>query len=512
MFKDLLTDKKLLLAPAVISFIIALLLIYKYSYPISWDVYYHMHMIDLYTNNGLVFWDYSTVAPKGRLIMYPPLFHMIIAAITLITNSSITETCLYLQPIFSFIVIYVISFTSYKLSDNILTGTVTGFLAMLSFATFNRSVICTPATIAIALSLLVCLYYYEGLEEDNLRKLIYSAISLAVIVNLHMATSIITIGVLALYTFIQIIRRRHVNIKHMVIYLMIFVLFAMPWWLYIALNYTIVFNSLPGGKLRITEFLIKYYGIIPTILTLIGYYVLYKKRDETSLFLIIWTLSITFLSQIYIIGIETVSIRILEVAAYPLILVAGIGFTYLYEKISKNSLKNIFLLVIVLLSVFSSIAYTDSYTPNLMTPEEDNTQILPDEYHLLFDPVGSIMKVSIISDRYGNLTLAHDRYMVAEYIRNLNDTEIIVSEDAIMDTIIVSASTSKVVYGGFTESIPEYVVDPVHIVENHSTTSELKNLNIHYLLLKKNTPIPIYAQLVYENDNYQICKIRDEYR
>lgn len=512
MYKNISENKKILLVPAVISFIIALLLLYKYSYPISWDVYYHMHMIDLYMKEGLVFWDYDTVAPLGRLIMYPPLFHLIFAALSKITTLDYITLCLYAQPLFSFILIYIISYSGYKISDNILTGTMAGFLSMLSFVTFNRSVICTPATIAIALSLLACLYFYEGLNEDNLRKILYSSLILAIIVNLHMATSIIVIGVLALYTFLQIIRRKKLNIKHLLIYLIIFIAFAMPWWIYVAYNYTLVFNSMAGSNLRITEFLIKYYGIIPTIFTIMGYYCLYKRRDEKTIFVYIWTLSIILLSQVYLLGIETVSIRILEVAAYPLILVAAMGFTYIYGRINRDNVKAIFLAVLISLSVFASIAYVDSYTPDLMAEDDINITILPDDYHMLFDPVGSILKVSIISDRYGSSGLAHDRYDITEHIKKLNDTGIIVSEDSIMDTIIVSTTNSKVVYGGFTESIPEYVTDPVHIIENHSTTDELRSLNIHYLLLKKDTPIPIYAQLEYENSNYKICKIKDEYR
>ena len=62
-------NKKLILLPATITCIISLLLVYKFTFPISWDVYYHIHMANLYMTNGLVFWDYSTVAPHGRLII-----------------------------------------------------------------------------------------------------------------------------------------------------------------------------------------------------------------------------------------------------------------------------------------------------------------------------------------------------------------------------------------------------------------------------------------------------------
>ena len=95
---------------------------------------------------------------------------------------------------------------------------------------------------------------------------------------------------------------------------------------------------------------------------------------------------------------------------------------------------------------------------------------------------------------------------------NNSDGSLLVSEDSVMDTIVVSTSNTPVVYGGFTESIPVYVVDPVHIIENHSTESELSDLGVGYILLKHDTPIPIYAQNIYSNSNYKICIIKDSYR
>ena len=157
-------DKKLLILPALISFILTLLLLYKYTFPISWDVYYHIHMIDLYMNRGLVFWDYLTVAPKGRLIMYPPLFHLIFAAITKTFNTSPVELCRIAQPFFSFYLIGTITYVSYKLT-NTRTALITAFLSMFTFITFNRSVICTPATIAMGLFMISCLFFYESIEK-----------------------------------------------------------------------------------------------------------------------------------------------------------------------------------------------------------------------------------------------------------------------------------------------------------------------------------------------------------
>lgn len=502
-----LNNKKMIILPAVLAFIVACLLLYKFSYPISWDVYYHIHMVNLYLNNGLVFWDYSTVAPTGRLIMYPPLFHLFLGFLcTLFNRDAFTVTWL-LQPFFSFFLIFTIAYVSYRLSDdNIKVSLYTSFIAMMSFATFNRSVICTPATLAIAFSMLTLLFYYEAFNEGSLKKIILSAVCFSLICNLHMATAIITTGVLGLYTLYIIVSHR-INLKYLAYYVILAFILSAPWWMYIALNYTLVFNSLAGSYLRIDEFLLKYYGVIPSLFTLIGFYALYREKSSRAIFLALWSLSIVLLSQVPLLGFDTVSIRIFEVSAYPLILIAGIGVNYLLESQKSANMGRIILVLFVIYSVGACISYVDSYTPDLLEDDDAHETVLPTEFHLFFDPVGATLKPSIISDRYGDSTLAGSRYDMIEYMMNNNISGLVVSEDAIMDTIIVSSTNASVVYGGFTESIPEYVVDPVHIVNSQATISELDDLGITYLLIRKDTPIATYAEVVYQNDDYKLCKI-----
>ena len=503
----ILNNKKIIILPAVISFIVACLLLYKFSYPISWDVYYHIHMVNLYMNNGLVFWDYSTVAPTGRLIMYPPLFHFFLGVLCNIFNLNPFEITWLLQPFFSFFMIFVIGYVAYRLSDdNIRISLFTSFIAMMSFATFNRSVICTPATLAIAFSMLALLFYYEAFNENSSKKIIASAVCFSLICNLHMATAIITTGVLGLYTLYLIITRR-VRWKYLAFYAVLSFILSAPWWLYIAMNYTLVFNSIAGSYLRIDEFLIKYYGIIPSLFTLMGFYCLYKEKSSKGIFLALWSLSIVLLSQVPLLGFDTVSIRIFEVSAYPLILIAGIGVDYLIDSLKSANLRRIILVLFVIYSVGACISYVDSYTPDLMDTDDNGVTLLPDEFHIFFDPVGSTLKPSIIADRYGDSSLAGSRYDMTGYMMKNNVSGIVVSEDAIMDTIIVSSTNVSVVYGGFTESIPEYVVDPVHIVNSQATISELDNLGVTYLLIRKDTPIATYAEVVYQNDDYKLCKI-----
>jgi hypothetical protein len=51
---------------------------------------------------------------------------------------------------------------------------------MFCFITFNRSVICTPATIAIGLFMLSCLFFYESVEKNSTKLVIISALCLFV--------------------------------------------------------------------------------------------------------------------------------------------------------------------------------------------------------------------------------------------------------------------------------------------------------------------------------------------
>ncbi len=504
-------DKKLLILPALMSFILSLLLLYKYSFPISWDVYYHIHMIDLYIQNGLVFWDYATVAPKGRLIMYPPLFHLFFAFLSKTFNINPIELCRLSQPFFSAYLITIITYVSYKLT-NTKTALLTGFLSMFCFITFNRSVICTPATIAIGLFMLSVLFIYKAITEDSVKSLVLSAVCLSLIWNLHMATAILTCGVVGLYSLIQLLNRK-MNPKFAVIYVIVVLLLGMPWWIYIATNYSPVFNSLAGNNLLITDFFFRYYGIINTLLLIMGYYTLIKEKNQKSTFLIIWSVSLLLLSQLSMLGFNIVSIRILEVASYSLIIISGIGLSYIYENyLPSIKIKNTIVVLFIILAVTSTLLYVDSYTPDLLADDDYNTTLIDENIHLIVNPVTTRFKPTVISSRFANSSLAHDRYDIMQQFIKENTSSIVVSEDAIMDTIIVSTSRTPVVYGGFTESIPEYVTDPVHIIRGWSNKEELSRLNVSHLLLRHNTSIPYYSELTYENSEYKICKIKDKYR
>lgn len=502
-------NKKSLIIPSIICFLAALLICVKFSFPISWDVFYHIHMAKLYQANGLIFWDYLTVAPVGRLIMYPPLIHLFMAFISNITTLNVVSVTRFLQPFFGFFMITSITCSSYLLTDK-RCAFFTGILSLLCFVTFNRAVITTPATLAISFFMLCCSLYFRAFNNKNMKYLLMSAVFFGIIANLHMATFIITCGVIALYSLIMIVQRR-ISYKFLGVFMLVALPIALIWWAYVELKYGLFFKSTGGSFLFIGEFLVKYFGIIPSILLLYGTYQLIKDRSETSLFILVWMLSIIALSQCPLIGINTISIRILEVAAYPMIIVAGFGFSKLYDMIKDEKNRRIITLILICYASVTCMVYADSYTPDIIDDSQNSTQILPDIIHEIVDPVGYFLKPSIISSRYGDVSLAHSRYQVMDWFLNNSNGSLCVCEDSIMDTIIVSTSNTPVIYGGFTESIPDYVTDPIHIVGGYSTASEIHDLDIGYILLDHNTTTPVYCDVVYLNEHYKICTIKEGY-
>jgi len=138
-----------------------------------------------------------------------------------------------------------------------------------------------------------------------------------------------------------------------------------------------------------------------------------------------------------------------------------------------------------------------------------NGYIFSHDVHLLFNPLDAVFKFQVIADRYGNLTLAENRYDVMEwFLKNGDKNKTVFSSDSYMDTIIVSTSGVHVIKGGFSESIPSNVfkLDTSNI--SGLNREELLKDNIKYLLLRNGMAVPPYAQIVYRNGNYIICVIQ----
>lgn len=524
----------LLIIPALMAFSIVLIPTLKFQWPLSWDIYYHVHLTQLYLENGLTLWDPLTVAPYGRPIAYPPIFHLLLATLSLIFKTDPFQVARYLQPVLAMLLVLSISFVTYRFFG-LISGVSAGLLTIYSFITFNRGFIASPATLSFILMPLVLYAYYWANEEDNFKYLLISGFLCGLIFLTHSLTAFILLMVVMVFAATMKLLGRDLNLKFLIIFLLITTGIALLWWAPLYLIYHPQLSVFPGYPLPISEFYIRYLGIIPTILATVGGLFLLKKGKNKGVLILTWALSILVLSRAYYLGLNVISIRILEVASYPLIIMAGYGLavtldaldkkinntdinhqkeTKIANKSPKNSFKRhiklIILLFLGILTLVSGAVFADGYTPNLVSENDTHSDyIFPHDVHLLFNPLDSIFKFQVIADRYGNLSLAENRYdVMGWFLKNGDKNKTVFSSDSYMDTIIVSTSRVHVIKGGFSESIPSNVfkLDTSNI--NSLNREELLRDNIKYLLLRNGMAVPPYAQIVYRNGNYIICVIQ----
>lgn len=519
----------LLLIPAIMAFFIILIPTLKFQWPLSWDIYFHIHLTKLYLENGFTFWDPLTVAPYGRPIAYPPLFHFFISSLSLIFKADPFQVARYLQPVLGMFLVLSITLVTHRLFGFI-SGISAGILSIYSLITFNRGFIASPATLSFILIPIIIYFYYQANEDDNWRYLLISGFLSGLVFLTHsLSAFMVIIAVLSFAGSMKFLKRR-LNLKFLVIFLLITSFIALLWWGPLYLLYNPEFNVFPGYPLPISIFYLRYLGILPTALATVGGLFLLKKGENKGILILSWALSILLLSRAYYLGLNLIPIRVLELASYPLIIMAGYGLSVSLDIICRklnqpgkeevnstvlsiwNKTRKHFKLIIILflgvLTLISGLVFADGYTPNLGDNSEGN-YIFPPQVHLFFNPLDVVFKFAVIADRYGSLDLVYSREGVMDWFLKKGDrTKVVFSTDSYLDTIIVSTSRVQVIKGGFSENIPSHIrkMDTSNI-QNFSR-EQLLNNNIKYLVLRRGMEIPSYAYPVYINEKYIICVIQ----
>ncbi|MDI3549083.1 MAG: hypothetical protein PWQ15_185 [Methanobacterium sp.] len=92
-----------------------------------------------------------------------------------------------------------------------------------------------------------------------------------------------------------------------------------------------------------------------------------------------WAIPFLLLSRVYHLGVDIVSIRMLEMASYPMIIMAGVGLCIvlnhlknrLGNRIDPNKIKTYALIIFGVVTFISGIVLADGYTPNLIEDQEN---------------------------------------------------------------------------------------------------------------------------------------------
>jgi asparagine N-glycosylation enzyme membrane subunit Stt3 len=270
---EFLTKKKwkifLLLIPAIMAFLIILIPTLKFQWPLSWDIYYHIHLTKLYLANGFTYWDPSTVAPNGRPVGYPPVFHFLLAGLTILFKADPFQVARFLQPILGMLMVLSLSYVTYRFFG-LVSGFSAGLLSIYSLITFNRGFMASPETLSFIIIPLVLYLYYQANENNNRKYLLISGVLSGIVFLTHSLSAFMMLMVVLLFTVIMKLLKRNINLKFLIIFLLITTSIALLWWGPLYILYDPHFNLFPGTPIPMSEFYVRYLGILPTILDTVG--------------------------------------------------------------------------------------------------------------------------------------------------------------------------------------------------------------------------------------------------
>lgn len=464
-------NRFLLLTPAIVALCIALLPTLEYQLPLSWDVYYHIHLVKLYFYHGFTLWDAATYAPFGRPIYYPPLFHFLLVFMGLIFNGNFFMGARMLQPLLAFGVVFSFTYLAYRIYG-LSVSFLSGFLIIMALV-FHRFMLPIPESLALIFFSLSLCSYYLSLQGGGIKYGVTAGILAGMALLTHPSTALILIMVISLYSLLITISRNSthisVNSNHLSnfwYFISAALLLASLWWVPLLLNYGYV-ASFPMVITPISDYP-EVFGILSLIFALLGVYILIQRRKQGDLLILTWLISILALSQIYLLGINVLNDRILNFAVLPMVLTAAVGINYFEDK--NRLIFNGLALFIVILAVSSGFLAANNSKPY---------------------PSQSQMEV------------------VHWFEANGDGSSVVLANDGALESVILAFSGQPVASGGYGVSkIRE--LDRQKYMNSQYSLEDFKKDRVGYLIFNWHQKSPPYSRLVYQNQDYKIFQVKKQ--
>jgi hypothetical protein len=469
----------LLLVPAVLAFIIALFPTLKYHWPLSWDIYYHVHLTKLYLEHGFTFWDPLTYAPFGRPIFYPPLFHYLLAGLSTIFKVDVFQVSRYLQPILAFSLIFSFSYVA-KQFYNLRVGILVGFFLFFT-SVFHRAMLPIPETLALIFFPLAVYLYYEALEGKGTKYAISAGIISGLMMLTHNLTALIMLGVILLFTLALKLRKEKVHYRSLWIFLGSTLLVAAIWWVPLLIQYGFVFNNpqtIIQGPVEYLIILGKTVGVPAIIFALLWVFISFRRNKEEKvewsrkeILIIIWAIFLLLLSNAYLLGFSILIDRILNFLVFPVVVTAALGLESIRSFEGKNQvygkLYQVLVVIIIISAVMSGLFYATSVKPLVNDSQRD----------------------------------------LAQWFSENGDKEgVVMSLTEGIDPVIVSVSRQPVSTGGYQPGMVK-VLDRDLYYNGTYTKEDIIRDNIKYFVESSPIPHPSYFTLVYENKDYKVWRV-----
>lgn len=473
----------LLLIPAIVAFIITLIPTLKYQWPLSWDIYYHVHLAKLYLEQGITFWDPLTYAPFGRPIFYPPLFHYLLATSATAFKVDPFQIARYIQPIFAFSMVFSFTYVTSKLY-NFRVALMAGWFLFFSVI-FHRAMLPLPETLALIIFPLAIYLYYLAFGKNGVKFAILGGFLSGLMMLTHILTGLIMIGVVLFFTLALKFRNDDVDYQALYFFMGFTILIAVIWWVPLILQHGFVFHNpqmvIPGPA-SYWGILTKTMGLPALIFTIIWVVIKinneikndllekwYKRLSRRDILVIIWTLFPLILSNVYLMGFSILIDRILNFAVFPVMIIASLGLEYIYS-IKKPSYQKAYRIIITLLiisSLFSAVFCGLSLKPMVNESQRDLAQWFAD---------------------------------------NGDDRGVVMSLTEGLDPVIVSISRQPVSTGGYQPGMVK-VLDRNRYYNGNFTKEDVIKDNIEYFVEQSPINHPNYFIMVYQNKDYKVWRV-----
>lgn len=459
----------LIFLPAIIAFFISLIPTLKFQLPLSWDVFFHIHMAKIYLEHGIIMWDPLTYAPFGRPIYYPPGFHFFIAILSKLTAYDLLNITRFMQPFLAFSVVLSFTYLAYKLY-NLSVGFLAGFLLIITLP-FYRFMFPIPESMVMIFLPLAIYFYYHGIQKNIYTYILASGVLSGLNLLIHPSSAVLLIIVLGFYTLILKVVGRNVFSKYFLLYASLAIVIASWWWVPLLLNYGYVFQ-VSTIMVPLSDYP-RIFGI-SLIFAPLGGYLLMRNNENKDVLILTWLIILVLFSQIHLLGISVLSDRILYYAVLPTTIMAAYGLNFLLGYFERIPHKKQFYYILTSFIVIS-IIISGFWVANMKKPDVSNSQL-----------------------------------DVAYYFQDHGDkSSVVISADYILDSVIVSISRQPVSRGGNGVSKLKELNTNKYLSFNF-TRSDSNRDNVGYIVLYSNQGTPPYSRMIYENRDYKIYSIENQ--
>lgn len=340
--------------PAVVAFFIALIPTLKYQWPLTVDIFYHIHVAQVYSQYGLTLTDPLIDPGMGHKIGYMPLFALVIAFLGTVFHTDYFTVARALQPVLAFSVVLSVSYVAKKFYGDI-AGISAGFLIMSSYL-FSRLVSPLPETMALIFIPLAVYCYYKSVEDKKHFYAFLSGFMFLIVLATHQAATMILFLVITAVAVVMTLLRRKIRFfTSYLAFLSVPIGFGV-------LATAVVFLMAPGfaynlltqGLVSVTGLItslnmnepisnlkyIAYIGISLLFAVVGGIFALKKRRDQ-DVIIFTWIIVTFLISKAYWFGINVLSIRVLVYLLLPFSILGGLGLSYLYENFKKKEFPSL---------------------------------------------------------------------------------------------------------------------------------------------------------------------------